>query len=81
MREAETMQRYRLNNWKAFDGRAIYADFESETEAKLCAAAAGAQLYRITETGGADLIYWPGKEEGRPAVKGGGADGKKAAAE
>ena len=63
------MQRYRLNNWTAFEGRAIMADFASETEARLCAAAAGAQLYRITETGAADLIYWPGMDTG------GGADG------
>ena len=57
------MQRYRLNNWKAFDGRAIYADFESETEAKLCAAAAGAQLYRITETGAQTSFIGPVKRK------------------
>ena len=75
------MQKYRLNNWTAFDGRAIEAAFDNDTEATLCAAAAGAQLYKITETGGADLIYWPGQETGCPAVMGGETDGEKAAAE
>lgn len=63
------MQKYRLNNWTAFDGKAIEAAFDNDTEATLCAAAAGAQLYKITETGAASLIYWPGMDTG------GGADG------
>ena len=67
------MQKYRLDNWTAFDGRAIEAAFANDTEAVLCAAAAGAQLYKLSETGAASLIYWPGMDIG------GGTHGETAA--
>lgn len=58
------MDIYRLNNWMKFGGRAIYRAFESEIEAIRCADRNKAQLYRISKTGGAALIYWPGKHAG-----------------